>query len=591
MKVYRFNSFGPGGQDLFSALFGSMFGGQHQSEPGESPTPPPRRPSRPKTSKKGIAVRIILYLLFLSVVYYVTLPPMNPQSSQFWSFAAMAVIVAMALSTTVSSGAPEQNVFGIDGKPVEKRKKITLRKALAVLLVAGAVFYFGCSLLSSPLLQAKRYASIITDSLTTKDISEYTPTIDNVPLLDKDSAERLANRTLGNLVNEVSQFELESSVQITVAGAPVRVCPLGYDGFVKWVINRSTGIPAYITVDMKTQNTKIERLETGMKYSQSAYFNDNLMRHLRFCYPTAMFDEPNFELDEQGNPYWVVPVLKHKIMMLAGTDVKGVVTCDPVTGQTQYYPLGEIPDWLDNVYSADLIIQQYDWYGRYHNGFLNSVFGQKGVVQTTAGYNYIPKENDMYCYTGVTSVVSDESNIGFIFSDMRTRETEYYEIAGAEEFSAMESAKGIVQHLKYNATFPLLLIIEGQPTYTVALKDEAGLVKMYGMVNMTQYQDVATGKTIKECQANYRDLLIEDGVLTEEEASEPTDRQTVTGTIADLRSAVREGTTYYYIKLEGEEGYYSLNAAEDEAAVLLNVGDEITLEAENEGEIRSAALK
>ena len=235
-------------------------------------------------------------------------------------------------------------------------------------------------------------------------------------------------------------------------------------------------------------------------------------------------------------------------------------------------------------------MQQYDWYGRYHNGFWNSIIGQKGVVKTTEGYNYIPKDNDVYCYTGVTSVISDESNIAFIFSDMRTRETDYYEIAGAEEYSAMESAEGVVQHLNYRATFPLLLEIEGQPTYTVALKDNAGLVKMYGMVNMSQYQNVATGKTIKECQANYRQMLIDDGILTEEEAPKEAER-TVRGKIIDLREAVRDGTTYYYLRLEDSEVYYSLSASDDEAAVLLNVGDTVELEVAGEGTICPASLK
>jgi uncharacterized membrane protein YkoI len=580
MKFYQFGSFEPGNNP-----FSSMFGGEGNASQTERQTTPPR----PKTTKKGKLIRLLLYVIVMGIVYYVTLPPMNLQSHQFWSFAAIAVVFALAMLTTVSSGEGDP-ILGQDGKPIQKPKKLTLCKGLLCLLAVGAVVYFLCSLLSSPIFQAKAYSSIIADSITVKDISEYTPTIDNVPLLDRDSATRLANRTLGNLVDEVSQFELGESTQITMANAPVRVNPLGYVSVVKWFLNRGTGIPAYITVDMKTQNTKIIRLENGMRYSPSAYFNDLLERHLRFSYPTAMFGDASFELDEDGNPYWVVPVLKHRILLLAGTDVKGVVTCDPVTGETQYYALGEIPDWIDNVYSADLIVQQYDWYGRYHNGFWNSVIGQKGVVQTTDGYNYIPKDNDVYCYTGVTSVVSDESNIAFIFSDMRTRETDYYEIAGAEEYSAMESAEGVVQHLNYQATFPLLLEIEGQPTYTVALKDDAGLVKMYGMVNMTQYQDVATGKTIQECLENYRQLMIDDGILTEEEATEE-QTQTVSGTITDLRSAVRDGTTYYYIQLEDGGSYYSLSASDNEAAVLLDIGDKVTLAVTGEGEICAAVLQ
>lgn len=276
-------------------------------------------------------------------------------------------------------------------------------------------------------------------------------------------------------------------------------------------------------------------------------------------------------------------------MLFSGTDVKGVITVDPVTGDCQRYELGSIPDWIDNVYSPDLIMQQYDWYGSYQSGWLNSVIGQKGVVQATEGYNYIPKGNDLYMYTGVTSVISDESNIGFIFTNLRTRETEFYEIAGAEEFSAMESAEGVVQHLNYDATFPILLMIEGQPTYTVALKDNAGLVKQYGMVNMSQYQIVATGATITDCLENYRALLERNGAEVSTSATTE-----LSGVIDDIRTAVINGTTYYYIRLQGDEVYYILSAAENEQAVLLNVGDtaELNVETADEGnELQKAGLK
>ena len=535
------------------------------------------KPIEPKQKTKAsrIILTAVLFVLQLMVQFYVSLPAINIQSAGFWTFVGENLIILMVLTSVLCRGSFASN----------------MRRVCGAVVGIGVVAFFALALLSSPILQSHRYASLMQDSIEQKEIEEYTPTIDNVPLLDKDSAARLANRALGNLVDEVSQFELYDTYQVTVAGAPVRVQPLDYVGFVKWFMNRSTGIPAYITVDMKTQNTKIVRLEEGkgIKYSQHAYFNDNLLRHVRFNYPCDMLGDPHFELDESGNPYWVYPVLEHKIMLFSGTDVKGVITVVPVTGECARYELGDIPDWIDNVYSPDIVMQQYDWYGSYQNGWLNSVVGQKGVVQTTAGYNYIPKGNDLYIYTGVTSVVSDESNIGFIFTNLRTRETEFYEIAGAEEFSAMESAEGVVQHLNYDATFPILLMIEGQPTYTVALKDNAGLVKQYGMVNMAQYQIVATGSTIKDCQANYRKLLESNGAEVTQSSTEE-----MTGVIDDVRTAVISGTTYYYIRLQGGDVYYVLSAADNEQAVLLNTGDTVTLNVEtaDEGkELQKAGLK
>lgn len=535
----------------------------------------PQRSVNGKTRKSRIILTAIIFLVQLLVQFYITLPAINIKSQEFWIFAGENLIILFILTSILCKGSFAAN----------------LGKVIVTVIGAGIAAFIILVLLSSPILQSHQYANILSDAIQSKEIEEYTPTIDNVPLLDKDSAARLANRALGNLVNEVSQFELYDTYQVTVNGAPVRVQPLDYVGIIKWFLNRKTGIPAYITVDMKTQNTQIVRLPDGkgIKYSQQAYFNDNLTRHVRFHYPCDMLDDPHFELDEDGNPYWIYPVLDHKIMLFNGTDVKGVITVDPITGNCERYELGKIPDWIDNVYSPELIMQQYDWYGSYQNGWLNSVMGQKGVVNTTAGYNYIPKGNDLYMYTGVTSVVSDESNIGFIFTNLRTRDTEFYEIAGAEEYSAMESAQGVVQHLNYVATFPILLMIEGQPTYTVALKDNAGLVKQYGMVNMAQYQIVATGATITDCQRNYRALLETNGAEVSQSATTE-----ITGMIDDIRTAVISGTTYYYVRLQGSTAYYILSAAENEQAVLLNIGDTVQLNADtaDEGkELQHAGLQ
>ena len=221
---------------------------------------------------------------------------------------------------------------------------------------------------------------------------------------------------------------------------------------------------------------------------------------MRFHYPTFMFDDPAFEIDENGDPWWVCPRVSHTIGLFGGRDIVGAVLVNAVTGESAYYEAGSVPNWVDHVFTAELIMQQYDYHGTYVNGFINSLFGQRDVTVTTEGYNYIAIGDDVYMYTGVTSVVSDQSNIGFILSNQRTKETKYYPCAGATEYSAMDSAEGQVQQMKYTATFPLLLNISDQPTYFMALKGEDGLVKMYAMVNVQQYNIVETGQTVAQCE-------------------------------------------------------------------------------------------
>ncbi len=434
------------------------------------------------------------------------------------------------------------------------------------------VIYVVGGLLSSVVIRSGAYAKLITVETGdfTQDIEEIS--FDQIPMLDRDSAEKLGDRKLGELADMVSQFEVaDNYTQINYKGRPVRVTPLRYGDIFKWLNNRSAGLPAYLIIDMVTQEVDVVRLPEGMHYTTAEHFSRNLYRHLRFQYPTYIFNEPTFEIDEEGTPYWVCPRIVKRIGLFGGTDIQGAVLVNAITGESQYYT--DIPTWVDGVYSAEIIMDQYDYYGTYQGGFINSLFGQKNVTVTTEGYNYIAANDDVYVYTGVTSAGSDESNIGFILTNQRTKQTTFYSIAGAEEFSAMNSAEGVVQHLNYSATFPLLLNISNQPTYFMALKDYAGLVKMYAMVNVQQYQIVATGASVEECQSNYYKLLRQNKLDTGEAPILPADEDTVTGIVTALRSAVIDGTTMYYVTLDADNTVYCISAGEVEKVILLNVGD------------------
>ena len=401
----------------------------------------------------------------------------------------------------------------------------------------------------------------------------------------------LGSRVLGELSDMVSQFEiLPSYTQINYQGRPVRVTPLRYGDIIKWLNNRADGLPAYLLIDMVTQNVEVIRLDEGIHYTTAEHFSRNLYRHLRFHYPTYMFDEPAFEIDENGDPWWVCPRVSHTIGLFGGRDIIGAVLVNAVTGESAYYKTGDVPNWVDHVYTAELIMQQYDYHGAYVNGFINSLFGQRDVTVTTEGYNYIAIGDDVYMYTGVTSVVSDESNIGFILSNQRTKETRFYLVAGAKEYSAMDSAQGQVQQMKYTATFPLLLNISDQPTYFMALKDAAELVKMYAMVNVSQYQIVATGDTVAQCEANYRRILAEKGLVSADDADLPlTGQNEASGVLDDIRSAVVDGNTLYYLHLTGDSHYYVISAAAQPEVVIYNTGDYVTVRfADGEGTILTA---
>ena len=522
-------------------------------------------------SGKNILINLIVAIVAGFIYFYVELPPINLHSAAFYSF-FLFLSVVYCITAVITSGIYRQ---AENGKTFWKLLK---GSCIVPLIVIGAVFviYVVGGLLSSVVIRRGAYAKLITVETGdfTQDIEEIS--FDQIPMLDRDSAEKLGDRKLGELADMVSQFEVaDNYTQINYKGRPVRVTPLRYGDIFKWLNNRSAGLPAYLIIDMVTQEVDVVRLPEGMHYTTAEHFSRNLYRHLRFQYPTYIFNEPTFEIDEEGTPYWVCPRIVKRIGLFGGTDIQGAVLVNAITGESQYYT--DIPTWVDGVYSAEIIMDQYDYYGTYQGGFINSLFGQKNVTVTTEGYNYIAANDDVYVYTGVTSAGSDESNIGFILTNQRTKQTTFYSIAGAEEFSAMNSAEGVVQHLNYSATFPLLLNISNQPTYFMALKDYAGLVKMYAMVNVQQYQIVATGASVEECQSNYYKLLRQNKLDTGEAPILPADEDTVTGIVTALRSAVIDGTTMYYVTLDADNTVYCISAGEVEKAILLNVGDRITI--------------
>lgn len=517
-----------------------------------------------KSMKKKIAAGLAVVILAF-LYYYFTLPAINIHESGFWFFLAAIVVVILA-------------VYGIRKRfhSLGDVKENKVMKGGILVIAAIAVVYAIGSLLSSPIINANKYQqlAIPEERDFTEDIEEIS--YNQIPLLDKDSAELLGNRKMGSMVDMVSQFEVSTIYsQINYQGQPYRVTPLVYASPIKWLTNQKEGIPAYIRIDMATQNTELVKLEKGIRYSESEYFNRNIYRHLRFNYPTYMFDQLSFEINDEGVPYWICPVKKFNIGLFGGQTIGKVILCNAVTGETEEYKIEDCPQWVDRAYPADLLIQLYNYHGMLKNGFFNSILGQKGCLKTTDGYNYLALEDDVWVYTGITSVSGDRSNVGFVLMNQRTMETRYYSCAGAEEYSAMESAEGQVQNLKYTAAFPLLLNISGEPTYFMALKDGAGLVKKYAMVNIQKYQNVAIGDTVAECEKDYVKLLSANGISSE--GGELT-METLSGKIKRVAQAVIDGNSHFYVVLENKNLVFDVPVTEYPEIVKYDVGDTLTIE-------------
>lgn len=510
--------------------------------------------------KKGMIKLLLLIILLIGgfIYYYIALPAINIHSPGLWLFLISIIVILICIYSIVK---------------FKDYNPIILKSGVIFLSLIIAVFLIG-SLLSSQIINSKKYQSLISISERnfTDDIKEIS--FDEIPILDKESAEKLGSRKMGSLSDMVSQFEVSDLYsQINYNQLPTRVSPLEYGNIFKWISNHKSGIPAYIKIDMATQNAECIKLDEGIKYSFSEPFGRNVNRYLRFNYPTYIFDTINFEINDEGIPYWICPVKNYTIGLFGGITIDKVILLNAITGELKEYNINDVPQWVDKVYSAELLISYYNYYGKLKHGYINSILGQKDCLQTTAGYNYIALEDDVWVYTGITSVGSDSSNVGFVLMNQRTSETRYYSITGAEEFSAMASAEGQVQNLGYKSTFPLLLNIANEPTYFIALKDNAGLVKSYAMVNIQKYQIVAIGESIGECEKKYISLLNDNGINKQQS----NEIKQIKSKISKIQEITIDGNTHYFITLSDSKFLYNILVSENISILNYNINDEITL--------------
>ena len=510
--------------------------------------------------KKALIIAAIVIVLVGLAAYWWFHPPINIHSTDTWMFVAVFILLPLFLVFWSRSHSYKEGTARVEANP-GKAKAFKFASyvpvAVAVLGVLGAVM----SLSIFP-GNAEKYATVLqtTEDNFAQDIKEVN--YSEIPVIDRDSAVLLGNREMGSIPEYVSQFEISPLYsQINYQSSPVRVSPLGYADLFKWFTNREAGIPAYALVNMTTQDAEIVRLEDNpIHYSESEPLVRNIDRHVQLSYPFYMFDQKSFEIDDEGHPWWICPVQSRTIGLFGGTTIERVVMVDATTGETQDLAIEDVPQWVDHADPTDLLLEQYNWSGKYKDGWLNSVFGQKNVVQTTPGtdgnpgYNYIAKDDDVWVYTGVTSATADNSIVGFVLINQRTAESHFYPVAGATEESAMQSAEGQVQNLRYQATFPLLINVSGQPTYFMALKDNAGLVKQFAMLDIQRYQNVAVGNTVAECQKAYQALLATNGVLAE--SGVDTGAVEKQGTIAHIAQAVVEGNSHFYVKLDDGSAIY-----------------------------------
>ena len=522
--------------------------------------------------KIKIIVSLILGILTITLGFYIFLPPINLMSERFWIYVT-AIIIAFCIPF-ISFENGHVSITDSNGKITKTYSTGSNKWIVIAIAIPVCVLIIG-NIISSFVFNARRYAGIIkvNESDFATDLPESTE-VTNIALMDTDSAMILGNRTLGSLSNVVSQYRVGSTyTQINYKNTPKKVANLEYDGFFKWIGNRDNGIPGLVIVDPVNSSAEYVELENHMHYVESGYFGDDLLRKLRFMYPTKIFDYDSisFELDDNGNPYYIISCFTPKVSLFGAKDVTEVIIFDPTDGSGELYKVEDTPAWVDIVYDGYLATEKYNWHGILSGGFLNSIIGNVGCKQATDDFGYIVIEDDVWYFTGVTSAVSDDkSNIGFILSNARTGEYKFYPVIGAEEHSAMAAAEGEVQEKGYVASFPSLINVSGQATYIMVLKDDAGLVKLYALVNVENYSIVATGATQADAMSAYKKLLRQSDINI------GTDDETTEITVKDVEIVMVSGVATVYLKADDGNVYKGYLEA-DEALILIEAGNKLKI--------------
>ncbi|MBY5020774.1 hypothetical protein K6V64_02305 [Streptococcus suis] len=533
--------------------------------------------------RKLIGFAWMALILEMMVYYWYQLPAINVFSLGFWVFVLQSTALAWLILLFSNPAGLIQQATKMTGRQRQVTTYNINPKLPTFLSWTGRLWLLvvlalvGLGIFNSPIFRAKDYAAVI--SVTDADFKSDFPETDisKLALLDRASAEKIGDTYLGT-IDKVSQFGISDDYrQITIGQQPFRVSPLEYKSFWKWLSNHQDGIGYYVKVNQTTGKAELAKLSKSMHYSDSEYLLNDTMRHLRLQYPTTIFGKPSFEVDDEGNPYYIATTYQPKFG-LSSNDPTGAIVLDAVTGESKEYSLADIPDWVDRVYSASNVISRVDDHYTYQNGFWNTIFSQTGVKHTTDSYNYISIGSDIYLYTGITSATADSSNLGFILVNMRTREITNYKLASATETAAQESAEGEVQEKGYQATAPSLVKLADTAYYLVSLKDDAGLVKSYALVDAEDYQQVTVNNDVANLisQVTGTDASSLAGLTVTGTGETNEESEVISGKVEALASQMIAGSTVYYIQSEGQ--IYKVKATEDSTDSLpfIKVGDSFT---------------
>ena len=491
--------------------------------------------------KKFIQIYGIAFL-FVAIYSIIKLPVIRLDFTSLFTVLSMFFIIAGILDMMLDKG-----------DRTSKLAKNNFYIAILLIVYTTVVPF----ITSSPILHSRAYKNLLGEVKVSNFAKDVSPvSVNDIRLVDEDMAMKLGDKKLGEIpsigsISKLGKFHIQS-----VNGELYWISPLVHRDLIKW-FNNMEGTKGYVMVSASNpQDVRLVQEVNGKKinivYQPEAYLHQDLKRHMYLKgYVNVGMTDFNLEIDDNGNPFWVVTLYDHAVGY-SGSNAIGVATVNPQNGDIKSYDIDNAPKWIDRIQPEEFVVNQINDWGTYVKGFLNSVISEEGVLVSTEGTSLVyGKDGKSYWYTGITSAGSDDSTIGFMLVNTRTKEAKLYKQPGATETAAMVSASGKVQEKNYEATFPVMYNILDKPTYVISLKDKAGLVKMIAFVSVEDYTIVGIGETKEDAFRNYREQLKSKGnKLTIEDL---TSQEVKTGVITRINSDVSEGNTYYYFTIDSNK--------------------------------------
>lgn len=549
----------------------------------------------------NVVFRIIAIAAIVIVALYLkwlTKPAMNVHSEGMWWYFVFVFLIGAI-------------IMGICEYLLDAEYYIWTIILVIMLLISLAVALIG-ALASGKLLNAKRYSNLINiesgnfeeDIIQLGDIEEFS-------LLDIENAEVLGSRAIGNL-DRISQYSLSSEYNlISYKGEQYRLTPIDFRGYWKAKNSYSYGVPGYVLVNSNTQEAELIQLENAITYSPKSKGDHNLKRYLRNQYPSYIFGKFQFDIDDDGNPYYIVPVLKTTIGLFGGKLVDSFIVVDAVSGECNQYSKEDLPNWVDHAYSLDYLMTLAEYYYQYKDGYWNSIVKQDNVKKLSYQYRWVSSSSDEdsedsnsgrgknfegynsiqtnegICFsTCVVSAGSDESSLGFILANAKTGEIKFYDCIGAEESTAQKKAESLTQNYNYTASYPLIVNVDGIETYILSLKDKSKTNISYVMINVKKYTIAVMGENLEETLHKYRQAVglesaqeytdIEENVLEENSVVEEEEKQK-NGNIIEIYEVIRDGNTTYIFLLENDDQLYVSSILNNTNQVKMKEGTNVSI--------------